>query len=111
MIRRPSVLCPIDFSVASRGALRYALAIAEHFGAGLTLVTVNDPLMADATEVKLGAAHLSARVDVDEHVGVVGEVAQDAGDHLPNAQGANGLRRTPDPWRGRLTRDAGRGFS
>ena len=33
---QPSVLCPIDFSDSSRGALRYAAAIAAHFGARLT---------------------------------------------------------------------------
>jgi nucleotide-binding universal stress UspA family protein len=48
MVLRPSVLCPIDFSNASRAALRHATAIAEHFGARLTLLTVNDPLMSYA---------------------------------------------------------------
>lgn len=54
MVLRPSVLCPIDFSNASRAALRYATAIAEHFSARLTLLTVNDPLMSDVAEVRLG---------------------------------------------------------
>jgi nucleotide-binding universal stress UspA family protein len=49
MVRSP-VLCPIDFSQASRGALRYAAAIAEHFYAGLTVATVDDPLLSGATE-------------------------------------------------------------
>ena len=35
---RPSILCPIDFSEPSRGALRFAALIAEHFFAGLTVV-------------------------------------------------------------------------
>lgn len=48
MVLRPSVLCPVDFSDASRGALRYAAALAEHFLATLTVLTVNDPLLADA---------------------------------------------------------------
>jgi universal stress protein A len=39
------VLCPVDFSDASRGALRYAAALAEHFYAALTVMTVNDPLV------------------------------------------------------------------
>ena len=43
-----SVLCPIDFSEASRGALTYALAIAGHFGARLRLLAVDDPLFAEA---------------------------------------------------------------
>jgi nucleotide-binding universal stress UspA family protein len=46
MPRRVSVLCPIDFSVASLGALRYAAAIAERFDGQLTVVTVEDPLVA-----------------------------------------------------------------
>jgi len=33
MSGRPSILCPIDFSEASAGALRYAAAIADHFAA------------------------------------------------------------------------------
>jgi nucleotide-binding universal stress UspA family protein len=45
---RPSVLCPIDFSDASRAALCYAAAIAGHFGAVLTVLAVDDPLVADA---------------------------------------------------------------
>jgi universal stress protein A len=44
--RPPSVLCPIDFSEASRGALCYAAAIAAHFGAALTILTIDDPLLA-----------------------------------------------------------------
>ena len=49
MLTTPSVLCPIDFSEASRGALRYAAAIAEHFYVDLTVLTVDDPFMVDAT--------------------------------------------------------------
>jgi universal stress protein A len=45
---RPSVLCPIDFSDASRAALRYAAAVAEHFGASLTILAVDDPLLTQA---------------------------------------------------------------
>jgi universal stress protein E len=59
MILRPSVLCPIDFSDSSRGALRYAAAIAAHFGATLTLLAVNDPLLQEADEFT-GVAHLTA---------------------------------------------------
>lgn len=54
MALRPSVLCPVDFSVASRGALRYGAAIAQHFQAGLTVLTVNDPLVEEAAEIRLG---------------------------------------------------------
>jgi nucleotide-binding universal stress UspA family protein len=41
MVAGPSVLCPVDFSNASRGALRYAFAIAAHFGATLTVLHVD----------------------------------------------------------------------
>lgn len=54
MVRRPLMLCPIDFSSASRTALRYATAIAERFRAGLLLLTVNDPLLAEAAEMRAG---------------------------------------------------------
>jgi nucleotide-binding universal stress UspA family protein len=51
MARRFSVLCPIDFSAASLGALRYAATIAEHRHGQLTVMTVDDPILAsmDAT--------------------------------------------------------------
>jgi hypothetical protein len=43
MLTSPSVLCPVDLSDASRGALRYAAALAEHFYGGMTVLTVDDP--------------------------------------------------------------------
>jgi len=46
----PSVLCPIDFSDPSRGALVYAAAIADHFATKLTVLAVEDPLLAEAAE-------------------------------------------------------------
>ena len=69
MIFRPAVLCPIDFSESSRGALRYAAAIAAHFGARLTLLAVNDPLLQEADEFA-GVAHLTddTRRDVERFV-------------------------------------------
>jgi nucleotide-binding universal stress UspA family protein len=54
MADHPSVLCPIDFSTPSRAALRYATAIAERFRTGLTLLTVNDPMLAEAAEMQAG---------------------------------------------------------
>ena len=56
MLIPPSVLCPVDFSDASRGALRYAVALAEHFYAGVTVVAVNDQFLADAAAAALGPA-------------------------------------------------------
>lgn len=44
---RPHVLCPIDFSEPSAAALGYAVAVAEHFGASLDVLAVDDPLLAE----------------------------------------------------------------
>ena len=49
-----TILCPIDFSDPSRGALRYAVIAASYAGESLTLLTVNDPLLAQAAAMDLG---------------------------------------------------------
>src|SRR5262245_6179744 len=59
MSDHPSVLCPVDFSEASRGALRYAVAIAEHFNGSLTVATVSDPLLAQGAAIHCGEGWLS----------------------------------------------------
>jgi nucleotide-binding universal stress UspA family protein len=46
MTTRPRILCAVDFSDASRGALRYAAILAERFQARLTVATIDDPLLA-----------------------------------------------------------------
>jgi universal stress protein A len=51
---RPSILCPVDFSDASRGALRYGAAVASHFGASLIVMTVEDPLLTEAMDLGTG---------------------------------------------------------
>ena len=51
---RPTVLCPVDFSESSRGALRYARAVAEHFGARLLVMTVEDPLLTESVDFGTG---------------------------------------------------------
>jgi nucleotide-binding universal stress UspA family protein len=55
-----AVLCAIDFSEPSRGALRYAAVIAAHLGARLTVLTVNDPLLAQAADMVGGPGSLDA---------------------------------------------------
>lgn len=52
---RPSILCPIDYSDASAGALRYAAAIAEHFVTRLIVLTVEDPLLMAPTDLETAA--------------------------------------------------------
>lgn len=59
MAYHSSVLCPIDFSTPSRAALRYATAIAERFRTGLTLLTVNDAVVAEAAEMQGGPGWMS----------------------------------------------------
>jgi nucleotide-binding universal stress UspA family protein len=51
---RPAILCPIDFSDASRFALRYARVLAEHAGGRLLLLAVEDPLLTEATSLGTG---------------------------------------------------------
>lgn len=54
MAHRPAVLCPVDFSDASRGALRYARAITQHFGSRLVILAVEDPLLTEAVDLGTG---------------------------------------------------------
>ena len=51
---RPSILCPVDFSDASAGSLRYAAAIATHFATRLIVLTVEDPLLTEAADLGTG---------------------------------------------------------
>ena len=46
-----SVLSPVDFSDASRGALRYASVAANYLQAELVVLTVTDPLLTEAAEL------------------------------------------------------------
>jgi nucleotide-binding universal stress UspA family protein len=54
MSTMPTVLCPVDFSDASRGALRYSAAIADHFKAKVVLLAVEDPLLTEALDLGTG---------------------------------------------------------
>lgn len=54
MDRRPAILCPIDYSDASRHAFHYARVIAEHFGARLLVLSVEDPLLTEAMDLGTG---------------------------------------------------------
>lgn len=55
---QPSILCPVDFSAASRAALAYAAAICEHFGSALVVMTANDPLLAEAAAMDSSPARV-----------------------------------------------------
>ncbi len=54
MPMRPTILCPIDFSAASAGALRHAAAIAAHLPTRVVLLTVEDPQMTEAADLGTG---------------------------------------------------------
>lgn len=56
MKARPTILCPVDFSDASRGALQYARIVSEHFSARMVLLAVEDPLLTEA--IDLGTGHV-----------------------------------------------------
>ena len=56
MTTRATILCPVDFSDASRGALRHARVLAEHFGSRLLVLAVEDPLLTEA--IDLGTGHI-----------------------------------------------------
>lgn len=49
-----SLLCPVDFSHASRGALHYAAIIARLTGAKLTILTVDDMLSGAVADTRMG---------------------------------------------------------
>jgi nucleotide-binding universal stress UspA family protein len=55
-----TVLCPVDFSEPSRTALRYGAMVAAESGANLSLLTVNDPLLAEAADMINGSGSLDA---------------------------------------------------
>jgi nucleotide-binding universal stress UspA family protein len=54
LVNLRSILSPVDFSDPSRRALRWAAAFAARFGSRLTVVSVVDPLLAEAAKVRLG---------------------------------------------------------
>jgi nucleotide-binding universal stress UspA family protein len=58
MTRVQSVLCPVDFSEHSRRALQYAVALAGACRAQLTVLTVIDPLLAQAAVVSADPDYL-----------------------------------------------------
>jgi universal stress protein A len=58
-----SLLCPVDFSDASRVALCYAAAIADHLCARLTVLAVDDPLLAEVAAVTGRAPSLRSETE------------------------------------------------
>ena len=54
MLNLRSILCPVDYSDQSREALVWASTIARRRGGELTVLSVVEPLLAQAAEVRLG---------------------------------------------------------
>lgn len=50
----PTLLCPVDFSDANRASIRYAAAVASHFGGKILFLTVEDPLLTEAVDLGTG---------------------------------------------------------
>ena len=50
----PTLLCPVDFSDANRASIRYAVAVASHFGGRILFLTVEDPLLTEAVDLGTG---------------------------------------------------------
>jgi nucleotide-binding universal stress UspA family protein len=120
MSKRPSIVCPVDFSDPARTALNYAAAVADHFAGRLIVVSVDDPLLAVAArnaglqalsqqteeELKRFAASVlpgpANRAATIEFVGTAGKpaaeiirVAEDAGSDLivMSSHGHSGITR------------------
>ena len=55
MLTVRSILCPVDFSEQSRHALLWANAISQSRGGQLTVLSVVQPLLAQAAGIRLGA--------------------------------------------------------
>src|SRR5262249_53519193 len=51
-----SILCPVDFSLPSRYAIRYATTLARRFRAQLTVLFIDDPLLMTAARHEYGGA-------------------------------------------------------
>ena len=54
MLTVRSILCPVDLSEQSRQALLWASVIAQHRGGKLTVLSVIEPLLAQAAGIRLG---------------------------------------------------------
>ena len=54
MLTVRSILCPVDFSEQSRQALLWASAIAQHRDGEMTVLSVVEPLLAQAAGIRLG---------------------------------------------------------
>jgi nucleotide-binding universal stress UspA family protein len=68
MIRIQKILCPVDFFPASERAADYATALAENYGAQLTLLHVVSPIIGAAYEVPLNVEEIIANMTESANV-------------------------------------------
>src|SRR5207344_1672433 len=54
MTVQPTILCPVDFSTASAGALRYAATVAARVKARVTALAIEDPVLTEALDLGTG---------------------------------------------------------
>jgi universal stress protein E len=54
MTAPPSILCPVDMSLTSASALKYAAAIAAQFATRLIVLSVEDPFLTEAADLGTG---------------------------------------------------------
>jgi nucleotide-binding universal stress UspA family protein len=80
-----SILCPVDFSPHSERALGHALDLAALTGAHLTMVTVVDPFLAQASNAAGKGDALTAQTQ-DEIQNLLGRISTARG-RLPEAPG------------------------
>jgi len=116
-----SILCPVDFSEHSRHALRWAVALMARYESRLIVLTVIDPLLAEAATVRLNqdlahdetepalrefagpvvpaGASWAARVTFEAQVGHAGDVILDTAERegvdlvVMSTQGLGGVRK------------------
>ncbi len=80
-----SILCPVDFSPHSERALSHALDLAALTGAHLTIVTVVDPFLAQASNAAGKGDALTAQTQ-EEIQNLLGRISTARG-RLPEAPG------------------------
>jgi len=90
-----AILCPVDFSEASRGALRYGVVLAEQFASELVVMTATHPLLAEAAAMETSEAQVRTSTlealrrfvaDTIEHPPKRGRLAFEAAVGKPDAE-------------------------
>ena len=94
MTIRPAILCPVDYSESSVGALRYAAALADHFATRLLVLAVEDPLLTTAMELHTGVKWTPA-VTEREVADFVSKSVGDAGATLATREFRAGVGKAP----------------